>query len=120
MNMWKRACKNPNDTDDVCEKYTSTFETTGIPVIIGLSLFAILGVIMFVIVRKKRQRSHALEAERHKDIDDGVELDFAAASHKRGYPGPPLQQQLHQPQQYQQPAVEDDPYGVPPPKYAGQ
>ncbi len=35
--MWKRECKNPNSEDDVCEKYTSTFETTGIPLIIGLT-----------------------------------------------------------------------------------
>jgi len=34
--VWKRKCENPNNEDDVCEKYESSFTTTGIPLIIGL------------------------------------------------------------------------------------
>ncbi len=55
-----------------------------------------------------------MEAQRHKDIDDGVELDFAAQSNKLAFPEPP--QQYHQ-QHPHQPTVEDDAYGAPPPKY---
>jgi len=43
-------------------------------------LFAFLAVILFVIVRKNRRKQHAMEAERHQKIDDGVELDFNLAS----------------------------------------
>lgn len=35
--MWKRECKNANPDEDGCETYVTPFQTTGIPLIIGLS-----------------------------------------------------------------------------------
>ncbi|EXJ93749.1 hypothetical protein A1O1_02142 [Capronia coronata CBS 617.96] len=75
MNLWKREeCKNTDPSLDLCEKYTSTFQTAGIPCIIGLCLFFLLTIILFVIVRKRRRQQHAAEEAKHREIDDGVEL----------------------------------------------
>ncbi|KAH0847206.1 hypothetical protein AYO21_02595 [Fonsecaea monophora] len=73
--MWRSLfkrdkCVNPNPDVDVCEKYVSPFLTTGVPLIIGLCLFAILGVILFIVVRRKRRLQHAQEAEKNREIDD--------------------------------------------------
>jgi len=113
--LWKRACKNPNDEVDICEKYVTTFQTTGIPLIIGLSLFAILLAIMFVIVRKNRRKRKAEEAEKHQNIEDDVELEFTVSTHKQQrYNGQGQQQQ----QQQRAPDVENAfEANGPPPKY---
>jgi len=72
--MWhslhKRAKCINNAEVDGCEKYTSQFLTTGVPLIIGLSLFFILGIVLFVIVRRKRRRTAAEEAQKNREIDD--------------------------------------------------
>ncbi|KIV87017.1 hypothetical protein PV11_02590 [Exophiala sideris] len=107
MQLWKRKCVNPNNEDDVCEKYTTVFQTTGIPLIIGLTLFAILAVIMFVIVRKNRRKRHAEEAAKHRDIDDGVELEFAVSQQKQGPYG----------HEQRRGSDVEDPFQAPPPKY---
>jgi len=104
--LWKRKCVNPNSTDDVCETYVTPFQTTGIPVIIGLCLFAILTVVIFFVVRKNRKRVNAKEAAKDREIDDDVELEFTVPpNNKQGYneqrPGSDL----------------GNPFEAPPPKY---
>jgi len=68
------------------------------------SLFLIMGVILFFIVRKNRRKQHAKEAEKHGQIDDGVELDFTAPSAKPGnqqhYPPPDFGDELGPPPKY--------------------
>ncbi|KIW99772.1 uncharacterized protein Z518_10700 [Rhinocladiella mackenziei CBS 650.93] len=84
--MWKREeCKNPDPSVDICEKYVTPFQTTGIPIIIGLSLFLVLSIVLFVIVRRNRKRQHAQEAEKHRQIDDDIELEFTAPPESRGH-----------------------------------
>ncbi|OAP65055.1 hypothetical protein AYL99_01027 [Fonsecaea erecta] len=63
-------CVNPNPNDDVCEKYTSQFLTTGVPLLISLCLFIILAIVLFIIVRRKRRQRHAQEAQKNREIDD--------------------------------------------------
>ncbi|ETI20644.1 hypothetical protein G647_06986 [Cladophialophora carrionii CBS 160.54] len=74
--MWRPLYKRDdcvnNDEVDTCERYTSKFLTTGVPLIIGLCLFLVLGIVLFVIVRRKRQQSHAQEAEKNRHIDDDI------------------------------------------------
>jgi len=103
--LWKRKCVNPNSTDDVCETYVTPFQTTGIPVIIGLSLFAILTVILFFVVRRNRKRTQAREAAKDREIDDDVELDFTVPQNKHGY-----NEQHHA-------SVLGNPFEAPPPNY---
>ena len=74
-----------------------------------VSLFAILATIMFVIVRKNRRKRHAEEAAKHRDIDDGVELEFAVSRQKQGPYG-------HEQQTGSGPDLEDR-FQAPPPKY---
>ncbi|KAI1614941.1 hypothetical protein EDD36DRAFT_462465 [Exophiala viscosa] len=107
MELWKRKCVNPNSEDDECEKYTTVFQTTGIPLIIGLTLFAILAVIMFVIVRKNRRKRQAEEVAKHRDIDDGVELEFNVSQRKQGPYG----------QEQRTGSDLEDHFHAPPPKY---
>jgi hypothetical protein len=38
MLLKREKCKNPSADVDICEKYVTTFQTTGIPLIIGLTL----------------------------------------------------------------------------------
>ncbi|KAK7900255.1 hypothetical protein LTR67_004001 [Exophiala xenobiotica] len=83
MLLKREKCKNPSADVDICAKYVTTFQTTGIPLIIGLTLFAILLAIMFVIVRKNRKKRKAEEAEKHRNIDDDVELEFNVSTHKQ-------------------------------------
>ncbi|KAJ9611010.1 uncharacterized protein PV06_08940 [Exophiala oligosperma] len=110
--LWKRKCVNPNDTDDICEKYTTTFQTTVIPLIIGLTLFFLLGIVLFVIVRKQRIKRKAEEAAQHKAIDDEMELEFAVSGHKHE------RSQGQVPPQYRVPDLENPVEGSgPPPKY---
>ncbi|KIY01967.1 uncharacterized protein Z520_02105 [Fonsecaea multimorphosa CBS 102226] len=69
--LFRRSkCVNPNPNDDVCEKYTSVFLTTGVPLLISLCLFIILAIVLFIIVRRKRRQRHAQEAEKNREIDD--------------------------------------------------
>ena len=72
-----------------------------------VSLFAILLAIMFVIVRKNRRKRHAEEAAKHRDIDDGVEMDFAVSQHKQGPYG----------QEQRSGSDLEDQFHAPPPKY---
>lgn len=69
------------------------------------SLFFILSIILFVIVRRNRRKQHAQEAEKHREIDDEIELEFTA---------PPMAHQAYR-HQRQAPDVEN-PF-EPPPKY---
>ncbi|KIW12159.1 hypothetical protein PV08_09434 [Exophiala spinifera] len=110
--LWKRKCTNPNDVDDICEKYTSTFETTVIPVVISLTLFFLLGIVLFVIVRKQRRKRKAEEEAQHKAIDDEMELEFTVSEHKQ------QRSRGQVPPQYRVPDLESSmgPDG-PPPKY---
>ncbi|KIW94310.1 uncharacterized protein Z519_05626 [Cladophialophora bantiana CBS 173.52] len=79
-------CVNPNPDVDVCEKYTSQFLTTGVPLIISLCLFIILAIVLFIIVRRKRRQRHAQEAEKNRQIDDDsndLELVVNSTSYPR-------------------------------------
>ncbi|OQV04484.1 hypothetical protein CLAIMM_09355 [Cladophialophora immunda] len=77
-------CVNPNPNDDVCEKYTSQFLTTGVPLLISLCLFIILAIVLFVIVRRKRRQRHAQEAEKNREIDDDTgDLELVVNTYPR-------------------------------------
>ena len=67
---------------------------------------------MFVIVRKNRRKRKAEEAEKHRNIEDDVELEFNVSTNK--------QQRYHGqgPQQQRAPDVENAfEANGPPPKY---
>ncbi len=84
---------------------------------------------MFVIVRKHRKRAHAREAEKFRNIDDGVELDFTVSADPRMYKEGPAhgQGQEQGKGQFPQPPPEyhpppprpgfEDRFGLQPPKY---
>lgn len=61
--------------EDGCEEMpVSTWQKTGIPVIIGVVLFIIVFVVMFLIVRKRRIQTKKREEEAGRKIDlDDVE-----------------------------------------------
>ncbi|KAL2437185.1 hypothetical protein ABEF95_016723 [Exophiala dermatitidis] len=112
MFMWKREekCHNTDPSLDLCEGYVSKWQTTGIPLIIGLSLFLLLSIVLFIIVRKRRKIQHAAEERKHREIDDEVELEYTMPNDQQAY----KQQQQHQ--------GDDLEYGLgiqqqPPPKY---
>lgn len=48
--------------------------------------------ILFIIVRRKRRSQHAQEAEKHANIDDGIELEFSAPANAHFKNGRPQQQ----------------------------
>lgn len=80
LNLVKRQC-----TDEGCaEMPTSTWEKTGIPVLISLILFLAVFIVMFVIVRRRRIQNRKREEEAVGKIDmDDVE-DRAAFSRQYG------------------------------------
>lgn len=72
-------------TEDACaELPVSTWQKTGIPVIISLVLFSIVFAVLFYIVRKKRQsaKKQEEEAQAKIDMDDMEErASFRAGKH---------------------------------------
>ncbi|KAJ9612912.1 hypothetical protein H2200_002853 [Cladophialophora chaetospira] len=75
--MWQSLYKRKENCVDnsevnTCDSYTSHFLTTGVPLIIGLSLFTILAIVMTIIVRRKRALTKRQEAEKNRHIDDDI------------------------------------------------
>jgi len=62
--------KRAECTADGCEEMpTSTWEKTGIPVLISVVLFFVVFAVLFVIIRQKRQRTRRAEEAAQGKID---------------------------------------------------